>query len=376
MSLAVTTFFLSLGFLLYTYLGYPVLVALYASVRSKFARKAPYYPRVTVVMSILNEEKTIRRKLENLLGQDYPPERMEIVVVSDGSTDGSAEIIRSFKEFGGRIRLLEHGARKGKAAALNLAIPKAKGEIIVLTDARQMFRIDAVRQLASNFSDYEVGAVSGAMFLDRVEDGVGKSFSSYWDLEKLVRRSESRIHSVIGITGAIGAIRKHLFRPIPDETILDDVYIPMRIALSGYRVVYDDEAVAYDDAAIEYDREMKRKVRTLTGNFQLLALMPELISIRGNRLFWQYFSHKIARLLAPVFLFLLFVSNLVISEGLFAWIFAGQVVFYGTAVGGYFMHERVKAHRLICLPLTFVILNCAVCLGFINFVRKRTDVWV
>jgi len=150
----------------------------------------------------------------------------------------------------------------------------------------------------------------------------------------------------------------------------------MQISLSGYRVVFDDSAIAYDDASIEYGREMKRKIRTLTGNFQLLALMPELLSPRKNRLFWQYFSHKISRLLAPVFLVFLFVSNFFIAEGLFTWLFAGQVFFYGTAIGGYFLQERVKDNQLLCLPLTFVLLNCAVCLGFINFVRKRTDVWV
>ena len=226
------------------------------------------------------------------------------------------------------------------------------------------------------FCDPGIGAVSGALCLADKKDAVGRSFSSYWDLEMKIRRSESLIHSVIGLTGAICAIRKHLYEELPENTILDDVLIPMRIAAKGYRIAYNSMAVAYDDAPIEYGRELKRKIRTLTGNFQLLTLMPELLSIRKNKLFFQFFSHKVTRLLAPLFIVALFVSNLCLWEGVYIYPLIGQAVFYGIAVAAFVVKGIGQKSSLFSIPLTFVMLNYAVFAGFMNFVRKRRDVWV
>lgn len=163
---------------------------------------------------------------------------------------------------------------------------------------------------------------------------------------------------------------------MPEGTILDDVIIPMRIMRKGYRVVFDEEAVAYDDAPIEYGRELKRKIRTLTGNFQLLALMPGLLSVVDNKFFFQFFSHKITRLLSPLFIMALLASNILVHEGVYLLTLAGQVSFYILAFMGILMKDRVKQFPYLSMPRTFLVLNYAVCVGFANFIRKKIDVWV
>lgn len=364
----------SILFLAYTYFGYAFVVFGISLFTAKAVRKIPIRTNVSIVIAVWNEEKYIERKIRNILGQTYPSELIEIVFVSDGSSDKGLEIARRFSR--DNILCLELTERRGKAAAVNLGVAAASGEIIVLTDARQLFAMGALAELIANFADPEVGAVSGALDLEKNPDAVGKSFSSYWDLEKWIRKSESRIHSVMGLTGAVCAIRKELYEPMPEGTILDDVMISMRIALKGRRVVFDETAVACDDAPIEYGRELRRKIRTLTGNFQLLSFMPELLSVRKNKFLFQYFSHKITRLLAPVFMAALFISNLFIVEGIYLYTLAGQLGFYGLALAGLLMGDRVKRHAYLTVPCTFMILNYAVCMGFVNFIRKRRDVWV
>lgn len=372
--MAETIMIFSVVFLAYTYFGYALAVFGISLFAAKAVRKAPIRPRVSFVIAVWNEAKYIERKIRNILGQSYPPELIEIVFVSDGSSDNGLEIARRFNR--NNIRCLALPERRGKAVAINLGVDAASSGIIVLTDARQLFAPGALAALVANFADPEVGAVSGALELEKDPDAVGKSFSSYWDLEKWIRKSESRIHSVMGLTGAICAIRKELYEPMPEDTILDDVMIAMRIALKGRRVVFDETATACDDATIEYGRELRRKIRTLTGNFQLLSFMPELLSVRKNRFLFQYFSHKITRLLAPVFMAALLISNLFLIEGFYLYTLAGQLGFYGLALAGLLMGNKVKRHAFLTVPCTFMILNYAVCMGFINFIRKRRDVWV
>lgn len=366
----------ALFFLLYTYLGYPVIVYFLSVVIGREVKKKYTFPRISVVIAALNEEKYIGRRINNLLSQNYPSEKMEIIIVSDGSKDGTENIVRSFVERNENINLFSFEERKGKAAALNLGVSRANGELIIFTDARQTFDPNAIKELTGNFEDPSVGAASGELVLVPKDSNMSDSLRHYWSFEKWIRKNESNIGSVVGATGAIYGIRRELFEEIPKNTILDDLLIPMKIISKGYRVVFDEKAVAYDDANVEPKVELRRKVRTLTGNFQILTLMPEILSIRGNRVFFNYFSHKITRLIAPLFLLVLFLANLVIINGLCGYFFFLQILLYTAATLGIFIRIPLKHFKLLYAPYAFLMLNYAVVLGFINFLRGTHDVWV
>ncbi|MFB3926462.1 MAG: glycosyltransferase family 2 protein [Syntrophales bacterium] len=369
-------FWVSIVFILYTYIGYPLLIRIFSIFVIRRVDKQYVYPGISIVIAALNEGDRIGKRIENLLGQEYPQDRMEIIIISDGSTDGTEHVVRKLLSRSGNIRLHSFSKRRGKAACINQGIRMSSSDIIILTDARQTFHRRAVKELVANFHDPAVGAVSGELFLKGSRDAVGRSFASYWDLEKWVRKSESKIHSVIGLTGAVCAIRKKLFEPLPECAILDDVIIPMRILLKGHRIIFDEKAVAYDEAPLEPARELSRKIRTLTGNFQILKLMPMILSPRHNPFFFQYFSHKITRLMAPLFTGMMFLSNLFLTDGIYLGLLVGQVLFYVTALTGIVHTSRQSRNSYLFVPAAFLLLNFAVIKGFLNTVQGREDVWV
>lgn len=369
----------SFGFIFYTYIGYPVVLQFWSFFRSKKVFKKYIYPQISVIIAALNEEKNIKARLENILHQKYPEGKMEVIVVSDGSSDRTEEIVKSFEKE--NVKLYSFETRKGKAEALNYGIPKAKGEIILFADARQIFKSDAIKELVANFNDPTVGAVSGELFLAPDGEGdINESMGMYWKYEKWIRNNESKINSAIGVTGAIYAIRKNLYDPIPPETILDDVLIPMRIALKGFRVILDDAAKAYDKIIIKSEKELKRKSRTLMGNFQLIFLLPEALSIKKNRLFVNYISHKLMRLLVPYHLLAMFIVNflilVIIVKKIYILMISLQLSFYLLALAGYLFRNKQKILRYFTLPYTVVMLNYAAILGFVNFIRKNNNIWI
>jgi cellulose synthase/poly-beta-1,6-N-acetylglucosamine synthase-like glycosyltransferase len=361
-------FWLSLLALGYTFIGYPVVIALLSWTWPKpgLKRRLETPPSVSVVLAAGNEEERIVARLENLLASDYPRERLEIVVVSDGSTDRTAQMVSGFAERG--VRLVRMGDRSGKAACLNAGVPLAKGEIVVLCDARQRFAPETIAELVANFDDGRVGAVSGELFIESAESGVGGGVDLYWKLEKFIRESEARFSSVIGATGAVYAIRRNLFEPLPVDTLLDDVVIPMRIALRGYRVGFDPSAPAYDPQTTDPVREKRRKLRTLAGNFQMLFRYPGWLAPWRTGLWWQVLSHKYSRVIAPVFMAAMLVSNaLLVGISIYRWIFAAQCGFYLLALLGALL-PGVKI-RLLSIPSGFVFLNLMSVGGFWNYAR-------
>ena len=367
-------FWVSLFFILYTCLGYLAVLHVLGFFNAKKVNKDYIYPKASVIIPAFNEEKNIKRRIDNILALDYPKDKMEIIIISDGSSDKTEEIARSYGE---KLRLYSFSVRKGKAAAINYGLLEATGEIIVFADARQIFKTDAVKQLVANFNDPLVGAVSGRMFLTPANTGkIRIPFEMYWDLEELIRKKESRLDSVIGATGAIYAVRKSLYRPIPDDTILDDVLIPMNITLEGFRTILDDSAHVYDSQPIEPEKEFKRKVRTLTGNFQLIALQPKILSIKHNRLIFNYLSHKVFRLVMPYSIMLLFLSNLFMLHGLYTAVFSLQLMFYLLAFLGHLFKNSKMNNNLFSLPYAFILLNVAAVLGLVHFMKKDKNVWI
>jgi cellulose synthase/poly-beta-1,6-N-acetylglucosamine synthase-like glycosyltransferase len=327
---------------------------------------------LSVVIVAFNEAEGIRRRLENLLALDYTPERVEIVLASDGSTDGTMNLARSYEGVG--VTVIPFATRRGKAAVLNDVLPKVGGEIVVLADARQRFQAGALRALVKPFADQRVGAVSGELVLASTEGdtGVGEGVGFYWRYEKFIRKNESLVDSTVGATGAIYAIRRELFEPIPQDTILDDVLIPMRIARRGYRVVFEPTALAYDKTAATAREEFTRKVRTIAGNFQLFAREPWLLHPLRNRLWLQAVSHKGLRLITPILLLATMGANLLLlGHSFYRWTLMGQAFFYGAALGGYALREVGSKVPLLGVPYVLCLMNWATVVAFIRFIRGR-----
>ena len=349
-------FWLSAGLIVYVYAGYPVLLAVWAravatmrrrdradgSPGSAGALRESPLPPVTVIIAARNEGRRLPARIENLLASDYPKDRMQIVVASDGSTDNTLDALEPYAS-SVELIMLPHG---GKARALNAAVARACNPILVFADARQRFAPDTIRRLVRHFDRLSVGAVSGELVLDceqggsasTVADGVG----AYWKYEKWLRRREAIVGSTLGVTGAVYAMRRVLWEPLPPDTILDDVLGPMRIVLRRYRVLFDATALAFDEAAKHVAAETQRKVRTLAGNFQLLLLEPRLLVPGLNPVWLQFMSHKVGRLAVPYALITLFASSawLAASSWLYTAALSAQLAFYGLAVYGAVLDHR------------------------------------
>jgi poly-beta-1,6-N-acetyl-D-glucosamine synthase len=357
----------------YTYFGYPAWLWLRMKWKSSPVCRQGFLPSISIAMVVRNEAAVIERKLQNLLSLDYPAELREIVVVSDGSTDGTVQVLREHS--GQAVRTIVLSETRGKAAGLNEAIKAAKNDIIVLTDARQEIESGALRLLMENFADPAVGCASGELLLGDPQAGESaRGVGLYWKIEKSIRQMEATAGSVVGATGAFYAIRKNLFAPIPADTILDDVLIPMNVVRQHSRVVFDDRAHAWDLASQGTGREFARKVRTLTGNYQLLQLAPWLL--RGkNPIRFEFVSHKLCRLLVPFALAAMLISCALLSGTFFRVMLVLQLAFYALGLFAAVQRGRGLAARGADAAFTFVLLNAAALVAFAKFVSGRKPVW-
>ncbi len=372
-------FWTSLALVFYVYLGYPLLLVAWSRaipVRRTDASEDPESHAqvpVSIVLAVRNEAPRLQARVANLLRQDYDGP-IEIIVVSDGSTDDPRRVLADAPA---TVRLIEIAAA-GKAAALNAGAAAARHDILVFADARQTFAPDALRYLVAPFVDARVGGVTGELLLDAEKRGpddpdgtVAEGVGLYWRYEKSLRRMESSIGSTLGATGAIYALRRSLWRPLPEETLLDDVLAPMRAVLSGHAVVFEDRAKAFDRASRDAATESRRKVRTLAGNVQILWLEPRLLIPVVNPVWWQYISHKVGRLLVPYALMATFIASVALSDEHWFYELAlmGQLAFYALAVWGALLADRVAR-----LALTFVVLNYSAVAGTVAAVMRR-KVW-
>lgn len=368
-------FWTSVSILAYTYAGYPAWLWLRARFRVRPVKAFAGTPSVSIVMVVRNEASVLEGKLRNLLALDYPAELIEVIVVSDGSTDGTNDILRQSAMNSGLHAVLSADSR-GKAAGLNDAIALAHGDIVLFTDARQNIEPGALRLLAAQFADAAVGCASGELMLGDPESGeVVRGMGLYWRIEKTIREMESASGSVVGATGALYAVRRQLLVPVPAGTILDDVYIPMHVVRQGFRVIFVPSAHAWDVADQGTEREFSRKVRTLTGNYQLVQFAPWLLT-SSNPMRFEFISHKLLRLFAPFALAAALIAALALPQAVYRAALVLQVAFY--ALGLIAMTKLLKGPmaRVADAARTFLVLNSAAAVAFIKFVTGRRVAWV
>jgi cellulose synthase/poly-beta-1,6-N-acetylglucosamine synthase-like glycosyltransferase len=368
--LAVLVFALSALGLAHVFVGYPLWMLALARWRPRPLQPRAWTPRVTAVLAVHDGAQHVRAKLENLLALDYPPALLDIVVACDGCRDDSATRCRKLGD--ARVRVLEFATRRGKAACLNDAVAQARGEVLLMTDVRQRLEPDALRRLVAVLGDPHVGAVSGQLRLFDAQTGFARGIDAYWRYETLLRASESRSGSAIGVSGALYAVRRSLFRPLPPGTVLDDVLVPMQVAAAGWRVAYEPAAVAWDGSSQQPREEQRRKIRTLAGNYQLVQLAPWLLLPWRNPLWFRFVSHKLLRLLAPWLLLALALSAAALAprHALFALTVLGLLAAPAAVVAGRLL-PALGARLPIRLLTAFCYLNLFAAQALLAFARNR-----
>jgi cellulose synthase/poly-beta-1,6-N-acetylglucosamine synthase-like glycosyltransferase len=367
-------FWLSIFFIAYGYIGYPLLIWLLGRVMPKPVKKGPCEPAVTILIPAYNEERVIRDKIENCLHLDYPSQRREIVIASDGSRDATCQIVKEFLSRG--VVLLEYPEHHGKFKLLNLSVPKTHGEILVFSDASGMLNREALREVVSNFNDPEVGCVCGRYRMIPEDESLGsKGYHTYLEYDIGIKISESRFRTIIGAHGAFYAIRRELFEPIPEHLINDDFYIPMRVVAKGYRAVYEDRAVVSDRMRYTLHEEVRRRVRIGFGNWQQILELKSLLRPSRGMVAWQFFSHKVLRTLMPFFLITAFILSFVLHGVIYRAFFLFFALMTLLAIVGAALRLLgVNLGRPLSLPLFLVAGNIAYFAGTVKFFLGRKGV--
>ncbi|MEY8200640.1 MAG: glycosyltransferase [Colwellia sp.] len=332
---------------------------------------------ITVLLIACNEEKVIAQKIDNIFSMDYPQDNIKLVIVDDASDDNTTTIIESNND--SRITLLKNSVRSGKAFGINLGMEKIDSELVMLVDARQYITLNAMKDLASWFHpESRVAAVSGALRLKPVDSENPSGMDAYQKYEKFIRTSESLISGVPGVSGALYMLRKALFKPLPSDTILDDVLIPMQAAKAGYWIGYDERAIAWDVPSDDLKREKRRKTRTLQGNYQLLFRNLSWCVPGGHPLWFQYLSHKVSRLSAPFFA----IGSLIVSmmlyqygndwAGIFFIVLTLAIVLYPLSLALPILNKN----KLMRISSSFIALNWFNLLGFYHYLfAKKKQSW-
>lgn len=384
MHLWLLVFIISCLFVFYNYIGYIFPVYLYNRLRDR-RRKPPNpariprpepFPTVSFIVAAYNEKDCIREKILNSLDQDYPPDKLEFIFITDGSTDETPRITAAYP----RILALHEPERRGKSAAINRAVTAAHNEILIFSDANTILNREAVRHIARHYLDPEVGGVAGekkVLSTTPHAGEVGEGEGLYWKYESFLKKQDSAFYSVVGAAGELFSLRKNLYQPLPHDIILDDFVLSLRVAGNGFRVVYEPDAFAMELPSFSIADEQKRKVRIAAGGFQAIGLLTPLLAFwRHPRLTYLYVSHRVLRwALSPLCLILAFLSNLLLfistHNTTYGILLAAQIIFYGTAALAALFPNLKKKSRLIKLGSYFVFMNVSVILGFFRFLRGR-----
>lgn len=363
--------------LLYIYIGYPALVLLLGKIRNRTVKKSPYEPHVSILMAAHNEEANIEAALRNKVTLDYPKEKIEIIVISDASTDKTDTIMAKYKKYG--VNVLRQEPRAGKTAALNMAIPQTKGDIIIFSDANSIYERNAVRKLVENFSDPTVGYVTGKMVYT-TPDGttIGDGCTAYMKYENFLRRHETRIGWIVGVDGGIDAVRRELYDYMnPDQ--LPDLVLPLKMVEKGYRVIYEPEALLKEVVLQSSKDEYSMRVRVALRALWAIRDMKHLLNFQRYKIFaWELLSHKLLRYLTFIFLLGVYFSNLLLwgQNEYFKIFFLLQNVLYLSVIAAFIFEKNGKYLRVLSLPYFFTLTNLAFAHAFIKCsLGQKQQIW-
>lgn len=376
--MALFLFWFSVFMVFYVYIGYPIAVMLLSLVLNRKVDKKAIEPSVTILIAAYNETEHIKQTVQNKLYLDYPTDKLEIIVISDESTDGTDDLVNAFDN--DRVRLLRQEPRAGKTSALNMAIPHAKGEILVFSDANSIYDQYALKALMANFNDPEVGYVSGKMVYVNPDGSlVGDGCSAYMKYENGLRAFETKVGSIVGVDGGIDAVRKKLYDPMRADQ-LPDFVLPLKVVEKGYRVIYEPEALLKEDTLKETSDEYKMRVRVSLRAVWALFDMRGLLNLtKGNSLFaWQLWSHKVLRYGCFIFLLIAFLSNIfIVKHGiLYIIFFLLQILFLTAIVLSFWIKKSMKIGKLLSFFQYFLLLNIASAHAVIKFLMgKKMVVW-
>ena len=379
-------FLLSVSLVVYTYAGYPLLAAILGRLFGREPGAHSHTPPVTLLIAAYNEEDVIAERLENALSLDYPRDKLQILVAADGSDDGTAAIVESFAARG--VELSYDLARRGKMAAINRAMPRATGEIVVFSDANNMYEAEAIRRLVRPFANPQVGAAGGAKRIVKGDGALGESEGLYWHYEDFIKREESRLGTTTGVCGEILALRRNLFRAPPSTTVNDDFYMALDLIARGYDVLYVGDACSYERVSPSAESERARRARIVAGRYQAMFTPP--LWPRRPLPAWQVISHKYLRPLVPLAMLLALASNIMallhapvsrekgrLLAGRSGWLLlGGQLVFYLTAWLGQRFEDARGPVKLLYLPAFLVSANLAALDGLVRFLRgQQSTLW-
>lgn len=385
----IITFWVSLLIIFYTYLGYGIILFLIIKLKRKFMRhetilslETENLPKCTLVIAAYNEEYIIREKIQNTLSLSYPEGKLNILFITDGSSDNTPKIIAEYPE----ITLMHETARRGKVAAINRAGTGINSEIIIFTDANTLLNSDALIQIAKHYSDERIGAVAGEkrIHVTDIADAGTAGEGFYWKYESQLKKWDSELYSVVGAAGELFSIRTRLYEPVSEDIILDDFLISMKIAQKGYRIIYEPNAYAIENASANISEELKRKVRIAAGGIQAIIRLRSLLNIfKYGILSFQYISHRVLRwTITPFLLILNFIFNLLIvlesnSSKIYLFMLIVQVVFYTLSLFGLIFEKKSIRIKVFFIPYYFCVMNYAILAGIWQYSRKQqSSIWV
>ncbi len=380
-------FWTALFIILYSYLGYGILLFVIIRIRrlfslgNQFQGNKNYEPEVTLFVAAYNEKDYLEEKVNNSRSLNYPKEKVTQLWVTDGSDDGTPELLKKYED----VTVLHEPARNGKIAAMNRGMQQVKTPIVIFSDGNTSLGKESIQEIVKLFRDPKVGCVSGEkrIYSKTTDSAAGAGEGMYWKYESQLKKWDAELYSVVGAAGELFAIRTELWQEVERDTLLDDFMISLRTAMKGYTIQYNPEAYAIENASANVKEELKRKIRISAGGIQSVVRLAPLLNVfRYGTLSFQYISHRVLRwTLTPLLLLLIIPANLVlaINEGLwsfeiFSLLFWGQILFYVAALLGWFLENRQIRLKVLFIPYYFFIMNLSVFLGFIRYTRGSQSV--
>ncbi|UII19183.1 glycosyltransferase family 2 protein [Fulvivirga ligni] len=377
-------FWIGLFIIFYSYLGYGILLFILVKLKRAFGKAeeelpTDFLPQITHVIAAYNEEDFIREKISNSLNLDYPKDKLQVIIVTDGSNDKTMDIIKEYPE----IEHYHEDSRNGKIAAVNRMIPYIKSSITVFSDANTLLNDEAYKNIVRHFSAEKVGLVAGEKrVMSKDKDGAAASGEGfYWKYESKLKKWDSELHSVVGAAGELFAIRTELFKPVDTNIVIEDFYISLSLAMQGYKVVYEPDAYAMESGSASVGEELKRKIRIAAGGIQAIVKLKGLLNFfKYGVLSFQYISHRVLRwTLAPLCLLLVLFTNIYLAYlqiPLYELILICQVAFYLFSIIGWLLQNNNLKIKIFFIPYYFSMMNYAVFRGFFRYVKgSQSAVW-